>query len=234
MDANLVVDGLVWYVVFLLSTTLHEGGHALVAKWGGDLTAYRAGQVSLDPRPHIRREPFGMVILPLLSAVTAGWPIGFASAPFDPAWAERHPRRAALMATAGPAANLLLVAVAAAAVWLGIVTGGFAVPDSVSPEAIVSAAGAGVWPAAAFLVSALFTMNLLLFAFNLLPLPPLDGAGALPLVLPASLTAGYQALLRQPLFAIGGLLLAWQAFGSIFGPLFRFALGLLYPGSSWS
>jgi len=46
-----------WYFVFLFSTTFHEAAHAWVAQRGGDLTAYEGGQVSLDPRHHIRREP---------------------------------------------------------------------------------------------------------------------------------------------------------------------------------
>ena len=101
-----LASAFVYYVVFLLSTTLHEAGHAWAAKLGGDLTAYHGGQVSLDPRPHIRREPFGMVVLPILTVLVSGWPMGFASAPFDPIWALRHPKRAGWMALAGPAANL--------------------------------------------------------------------------------------------------------------------------------
>src|SRR6185436_16732180 len=104
-----IADALTYFVVFLFSTTLHEAVHAWAAFRGGDPTAYHGGQVSLDPRPHIKREPFGMLILPLISSVTSGWPIGFASAPFDPTWALRHPRRAAWMALAGPGANLALV-----------------------------------------------------------------------------------------------------------------------------
>ena len=50
-----------------------------------------------------------MVVLPLLGVLIAGWPFGYASAPYDPKWALAHPRRAALMALAGPAANTLLV-----------------------------------------------------------------------------------------------------------------------------
>jgi hypothetical protein len=99
------VTGLVWYMVFLFSVTLHEAAHAWAAQRGGDPTAYLGGQVSLDPRPHIRREPFGMVILPLFTAITSGWPIGYASTPYDPVWALNHPRRAAWMSLAGPAAN---------------------------------------------------------------------------------------------------------------------------------
>ena len=84
-------SALVYYVAFLLSTTLHEAAHAWAAARGGDLTAYHGGQVSLDPIPHIRREPFGMLILPLVSALATGFPFGYASAPFDPQWALRHP-----------------------------------------------------------------------------------------------------------------------------------------------
>ena len=87
-----LTQGLIYYIVFLFSTTLHEAAHAWAAKRGGDLTAYRGGQVSLDPLPHIRREPFGMVLLPLLSVAVSGWPFGYASAPYDPAWAQQHPR----------------------------------------------------------------------------------------------------------------------------------------------
>ena len=54
-------------MVFLFSTTLPRGGHAAVALRLGDATAYGTGQVSLNPIPHIRREPIGMVVMPLLS-----------------------------------------------------------------------------------------------------------------------------------------------------------------------
>ena len=59
--------GLIWYIVFLFSTTCHEASHALVAKLGGDPTAFHGGQVTLNPVPHVQREPFGMVVVPLLS-----------------------------------------------------------------------------------------------------------------------------------------------------------------------
>jgi Zn-dependent protease len=225
-----VAEGLVWYVVFLFSVSLHEAGHAWAAKRGGDPTAYLAGQVTLDPRPHIRREPFGMVVLPLFTAIASGWPIGYASAPFDPIWAMNHPRRAAWMSLAGPAANLLLVLVASALVWGGIGAGFFAIPDSIGAASVVAATSEGIAASAALLVSALFTLNLLLCLFNLLPLPPLDGAGALPLVLPERAALRWQELLRQPMLAIAGILIAWNVFGPIFRSAFGVALGLLYPG----
>ena len=97
--------GFLWFVVFLFSTTVHEAMHALVAWKGGDPTAYHGGQVSLSPIPHIRREPIGMLAVPLLTSLTQGWAMGWASAPYDPVWAERHPQRAALMAARARAAD---------------------------------------------------------------------------------------------------------------------------------
>ena len=109
MDPDLLVLGLTWFVVFLFSTTLHEAGHAFAAWQLGDPTAYEGGQVSLNPLPHIQREPFGMVLVPLITFALNGWMMGWASAPYDPAWAHHYPKRAGVMALAGPAANLILV-----------------------------------------------------------------------------------------------------------------------------
>ncbi len=97
MPPDIFALGAVWYVVFLLSLTCHEAAHALAAKIGGDLTAFHAGQVTLDPTPHIRREPFGTILFPLLSFLlsSGGWMIGWGSAPYDPTWQQRYPRRAA-------------------------------------------------------------------------------------------------------------------------------------------
>ena len=94
MSGHSLVELPMWYVAFLLSITCHEGAHALAAKLGGDLTAFHEGQVSLNPVPHIRREPFGAVVVPLLSYILGGWMIGWASAPYDPDWQRRHPHRA--------------------------------------------------------------------------------------------------------------------------------------------
>jgi len=226
-----VVNGLVFYVVFLYSTTLHEAAHAWVALKGGDPTAYRGGQVSLDPRPHIRRQPIGMVVLPLISVLVSGWPIGFASAPYDPLWAERHPRRAGWMALAGPAANLLLVVAAGILINIGVFAGVFYPPERIG-FADVTAATAGTdstWHAVGYLLGSVFAMNLLLAVFNLLPLPPLDGSGGLVLLLPDHVVPKYQRLLRRsPQFALLGIFIAWQVFDYFFHPAFTFALNVLY------
>ena len=106
MDQNTLATGFLWFLAFLFSTTVHEAMHALAALKGGDPTAYHGGQVSLSPIPHIRREPIGMLVVPLLTALTQGWAIGWASTPYDTRWAAQYPKRAALMAAAGPAGNL--------------------------------------------------------------------------------------------------------------------------------
>jgi Zn-dependent protease len=231
VQADLIVLGLTWFVVFLFSTTLHEASHALAAYKLGDSTAYEGGQVSLSPLPHVKREPFGMVLVPLITfALSRGdWMMGWASAPYNPEWAHRYPRRSAMMAAAGPLANLSLVLIAGLLIRLGMAFGVFYAPDSVSSTEITGAAAG--W-AHGFVVplSILFSLNLRLFLFNLLPLPPLDGSAILPMFMSTETARRYHAFLHQPMFSMLGLLIAWKAFGYIYAPLDLLALQLLYPG----
>jgi Zn-dependent protease len=227
-------DAIIYYVVFLFSTTLHKAAHARAAARGGDLTAYHGGQVSLSPVPHIRREPVGMVVLPLLSLVATGWPFGFASAPYDMNWARRYPKRAGLMALAGPAANLALALFAVALIRLGVMADFFYPPDSVSFGRLVGTDLGQLWPAAARMVGILFSLNLLLCIFNLLPFPPLDGAGALPLVLSPTATRRFQdTVWGNPVISVIGILIAWQIFPRLFEPIFFGAVRLIHPGMGY-
>jgi Zn-dependent protease len=227
-----LASALTFYVVFLFSTTLHEASHAWAAKLGGDPTAYHGGQVTLDPRPHIRREPIGMVVLPAISLLLSGWPFGFASAPYDPRWATRHPRRAAWMALAGPAANLAVIVLAVAAIRAGVAAGVFQPPDSVVFSRVVAPETAGgLWSGTAFMLSVFFSLNLVLFALNVLPFPPLDGSAAVPLLLNDAATARYQQFVwGHPALSWIGILVAWQIFDFVFQPVFLFAVNLVYPG----
>jgi Zn-dependent protease len=221
-------------MVFLLSTTLHEAGHAWAAMLGGDLTAYHGGQVSLSPVPHIRREPFGMLILPLLTVAVSGWPFGYASAPYDIRWAARHPKRAAWRALAGPGANILLILLALVSIRIGVAGGVFQSPDSVVFDRITAATAGGIWPGIAFFLSVVFSLNLVLALLNLLPLPPLDGSGAIPLFLNESQTVRYQQFLwGNPALGWIGILVAWQLFDVVWQPTFLFAVNLVYPGVTY-
>ena len=169
------------YVVLLLSLTVHEAAHAWAALRGGDPTAYLGGQVSLDPRPHIRREPFGMVFAPLLFFFMGGWMIGWASTPIDPRWAYVHPKRAAVMSAAGPLANLALVAARRrSALRVGVAAGWF-MPVPVGTFALALAPAGGVAESVILVLSLVFSLNLILFVFNLIPVPPLDGASVIGL-----------------------------------------------------
>ncbi len=220
-----------WYVTFLLSTTCHEAAHAWAAKLGGDFTAFHGGQVTLNPLPHIRREPFGLVLIPILSFFMGGWMLGWASAPYDPDWSRKYPKRAAWMSLAGPAANFALMLLGAAAIRLGIAAGVFTLPRSLGFETVVAAApGASpAWEGAATFVSILFALNLLLGVFNLLPVPPLDGYSALGVVLSERFAGKLQAWRQQAgMLSMLGLLIGWQLFDYIFGPIFITALRILY------
>ena len=231
MNSEFLVAGLVWYVVFLLSTTCHEAAHAWVAKLGGDLTAFQGGQVSLDPIPHIRREPFGMVLFPILSYAMGGWMMGWASAPYDPYWAQRHPRRAAWMSLAGPCANFTLAILAGILIHVGIWTGMLRYPDSMSFMHVVAPTAAGLSSGLAMFLSLMFSLNLLLGSFNLLPVPPLDGFGVVGLFLSEDAGRRFQEFgwsLRSYTFI--GILVAWRIFDSIFYPIFGMSVRMLYPG----
>ncbi len=221
---------LYWFPAFLISTTFHEAAHAWAAMLGGDLTAYRGGQVTLNPIPHIRREPLGMLVIPLLTSLTSGWAMGWASAPYDPAWAEQHPRRAAWMAAAGPGANFALALVAFVLLKVGLGMGAFGIPERVGLSHLVDAAGGGALGVAATALSVVLSLNLLLGVFNLLPLPPLDGASAIGLVLPpvARMLRGAGGML-----AFAGLFVAWKVFPALVPRVLDVLLTVLHPSVSY-
>jgi Zn-dependent protease len=99
---------------------------------------------------------------------------------------------------------------------------------------VVEPAAAGVASGAATFVSLLFSLNLLLGTFNLIPVPPLDGFGVLGLLVSEDLARRIQHLGRAlGSFSIIGLLLVWQVFGGIFQPVFSFALRALYPSQGY-
>lgn len=228
-----LTEGLLWYFAFIFSTVIHEASHSLVALKLGDKTAYHAGQVSLDPTPHIKREPIGTIVVPIISFLMSGWMIGWASAPYDPHWARRYPERSAWMALAGPASNLVLVILSIMIIRLGVTFEIFYPPQSITFSHVTSAVGGGIFAGAASFVSIFFSLNLILFAFNLIPLPPLDGSGAIPLLLSKENGLRYMEFIHNSPFVFLGLFIAWQAFGSIFDPIHTFFINLLYDNVSY-
>lgn len=233
MSPEIFSLGPIWYVVFVFSLTCHEAAHALAAKFGGDDTAYLSGQVTLNPIPHMQRSPFGTIVVPLLSFVFSGWMIGWASAPYDPYWQQRYPRRAAWMALAGPAANVAILLLAAIAVKLGVAMGYFAPPRSANFTSLVYAPDGGTAAAIATFLSITFSLNLLLAIFNLIPVPPLDGATVAGLFMSERTALRFYEFAHNSTFMLIGILIAWRLIGMIFRPTFIFALNLLYPGQNY-
>jgi len=207
------------YLVFVFSTTCHEASHAFVAKKGGDDTAYSLGHVTLDPIPHIVRSPWGMVIAPLLSLYYMGYPLGWASVPYDPRWGQRHPKRRALMSLAGPLANFALAAICVLGLRLLVEAGVFHLSGTGERAGIVflseGVAQNSPLAALAFILWRSFELNLLLGLFNLVPLPPLDGSSVAEGLSPRLLGSLYDRLREIP----GHEFLGWIAASRLFGYL---------------
>ena len=160
--------------------------------------------------------------------------MGWASAPYDPSWSQRHPHRAARMALAGPVANFLLAVCAALGIHTGIWMGAFHLPDSAHFTRMVDATTPGVAEGTAQFLSLLFSLNVLLGVFNLLLIPPLDGYSVVTLFLSEEKARRFeQAGQAIRGFSYMGLLVSWRLVGSLYNPLFGLVLKLLYPGAHY-
>ena len=221
-------SGILWYSAFLLSTTIHEAAHAWAAYKMGDNTAYNFGQVSLNPVPHIKRSPVGMIIVPLFSFAAGGWMLGWGSTPYNYEWAYTHPKKSAAMSAVGPMANFLIILFSALLIHLGIWLDYFYSPDTINISNIVAAYENGSLSPIAKFLSILFSLNLILFVFNLIPLPPLDGSGILPLYLSNENVRKYMNIVQNPAFTFIGLFVAWKIFDLIHWKLFIIFVNILY------
>lgn len=155
----------IYALPILLAITLHEAAHAYVAKYFGDNTAYIQGRMSLNPIRHI--DLLGTILIPVLLFV-AGSPFLFGYAkpvPVDFGRLRRPKRDMAWVALSGPAANIVM-----AYMWTLLAI--FLNAANVQNEFILRMADAGV------------LTNLVIFAFNLIPVPPLDGSRVVFSLLP--------------------------------------------------
>ncbi len=155
----------VYALPVLFAITLHEAAHAFAARYFGDLTAYAQGRMSLNPIRHI--DPLGTILIPLgLALLSSPFIFGYAKpVPVDFS-RLRHPKRDMLwVALAGPAANLVM-AFAWAILYFILFGAGM------EEEYFFRVSEAGIW------------VNVILFAFNMFPLPPLDGGRIVTSLLP--------------------------------------------------
>lgn len=215
-----------WAVAFLLSVTVHEAAHAVTALRGGDRTAYLAGQASLDPLPHIKREPIGMVLVPIITFFLNGFMFGWASAPLDPYWVIRNPKAAAWVSLAGPLSNLALMILTALIMYIGVHLEALSI--SAMPTFSSLVIGHGFFEGLGIFLSILFSLNSILFFFNLIPLPPLDGASVLGLFVKEEWALKIQILARDPQFSMISLFIIWFFAGRIISPLYSLSVMILY------
>ena len=172
-----MLEAILGLVVLLFSVVIHENAHGVVALGLGDETARKSGRLTLNPVKHL--DLVGSVILPAMMFFTTGSMFGYAKpVPVNPAKLQGKDRWGfALVALAGPVSNLVLAFIAAVA--LARVYG---VDVEFDPIAI-GRGSIGFFGVARFLLSAAFAWNVLLAAFNLIPIPPLDGSRLLRVAL---------------------------------------------------
>lgn len=198
-----MLEAVLGLAVLLISVVIHENAHGVAALALGDDTARSAGRLTLNPIKHL--DIVGSVIMPVLFYFSAGSMFGYAKpVPVNPAKLRGKDRWGfALVALAGPVSNLILafIAVTLARGVIGqTFVGGFTVAD-------LGLAG--------FLLVAAFTWNVTLAAFNLIPIPPLDGSRLLRIFLN---TKGRQTLDRIEPF---GFLILFAIIVWLSEPFFR-------------
>jgi Zn-dependent protease len=168
----------------IFAITLHEAAHAYAAKYFGDLTAYSQGRMSLNPIRHI--DPIGTILIPLaLALLSSPFIFGYAKpVPVDFSRLRNPKKQMAWVALAGPVMAFL---------WMLL----FFVLQSVGVNEVFffEMAEAGV------------KINLILFAFNLFPLPPLDGGRIVTSILPNQYAFRFARIEPYGFFIVLGLMM---------------------------
>jgi len=167
--------------MLLFSMVAHEYAHGYAAFKQGDMTAYQLGRLTWNPVKHI--DPFMTIILPVMLALI-GAPIfgGAKPVPVNPRNYRNYRRGDIIVSLAGVATNVLIaLLLVPLVVAVGLL--GYALPEAVRPLSILQQ----------MLAAGIF-INLILAAFNLIPIPPLDGSHVFKYLLPPQWSLQYQRL----------------------------------------
>ena len=188
--SNLIQTVLIYALPVIFAITIHEAAHGYVARYFGDNTAYVMGRVTLNPIKHI--DPIGTILMPLMLyfATSGAFLFGYAK-PVPVNFGQlRHPKRDMVwVALAGPASNFVQ-----AILWALVFT--LLVGMGLTERFFLEMAKAGV------------LVNLVMWAFNLFPLPPLDGGRVLVGLLPARQAYAVSRIEPWGFFIVMGLVLA--------------------------
>ncbi|MBL1142660.1 MAG: site-2 protease family protein [Proteobacteria bacterium] len=201
----------IWAIPVLFAVTLHEVGHGWVANQLGDSTAKELGRLTVNPLKHI--DPVGTIIVPLMMFFASGFIFGWAK-PVPVNWDRlRNTKRdIALVALAGPAANLVMILF-----WLVIA------------KVFIGSAEQGHFIANIFTLMAWagIMINSLLMILNLFPLPPLDGSRVVFSLLPSQIAYRYAKIEPYGLIILVVLLVSGTLF-KIIGPIISWIEHLMY------
>lgn len=194
------MDTLFLIFVIIFSAVIHEVMHGVAADRLGDPTARLQGRLTLNPIPHL--DWFGSILLPVTLALS-GSPFFFGWAkpvPYNPYNLRPWRFSEAIVAAAGPLSNLVIALVTALIIRLA------AVPGEVLAVLFI-----------------IVVVNVMLFLFNLIPIPPLDGSKIIAPLMPGALARGYEQwryrLESNPFIGMALVLVVILAFGSSFGGL---------------
>jgi Zn-dependent protease len=182
------------FVIAIPAIVFHEVSHGYVANLLGDPTAKQRGRLSLNPLAHI--DTFGTLVLPGLLILSGGPVFGYAKpVPINPAYFQDRAKGMMLTGLAGPATNLALALVGTAVFWPAALLGGVVLS----------------W--VAFLAYYFVYINLILMAFNLIPVPPLDGSRAILPLLSPEWRMRYARFERYGILVIFGLIFIGPSIG---------------------
>lgn len=202
-ELSLIQRIVVWVLPVIFAITVHEVAHGWVAKKQGDKTALMLGRLTLNPFKHI--DLLGTIIIPgLLLLSSTGFIFGWAKpVPVDPRNFKNPKKSMAIVALAGPVANLLM-----AIMWALIARLGVIIEVGVVSLPLIYMGVAGI------------SINLVLALINLIPIPPLDGSRIVSGILPDKLAWQYNRLERFGFVIL--LILLWSGgLGYILGnPMF--------------
>lgn len=211
INLSLIQNIAIWAVPVLLAVTLHEAAHGFVANLLGDPTAKMLGRLTLNPIKHI--DPIGTIAVPLLLGLMTQFTMLFGWAkpvPFTVQNFKKPERDTALVAVAGPLANLIMALFWAIIFKLSLSFG--VKNNSLLFLTLTSQAG--------------IIINLILMILNLIPIPPLDGSKVVAAFLPGKYSYYY---LRFESFGLLILitLLVTGILGHIIQPIYLFFIQMI-------